>query len=140
MNTPRHILFVDDNPGDRDLAREAMEENGSLQFHTANDGEEAMKFLRQSGAFENTPRPHLIILDLNMPRKGGLEALNEIKTNEALSTIPVVIFSSSTAAEDLNQAYQANANAYVVKPSNLDGFLSVMREIKHFWQKVAAVI
>jgi len=140
MNPLMRMLFVDDNPGDRDLAREALEQSGGVQFYTACDGEEAMAFLRRCGAFENAPSPHVIMLDLNMPRKGGLDVLREIKADDVLRIIPVIIFSSSTAAGDLHQAYHASANAYVVKPSTLDGFMSAMQQIEHFWQKVATVI
>jgi CheY-like chemotaxis protein len=136
MNPVMHMLFVDDNPGDRDLAREALEESGKVQFYTANDGVEAMEFLHLA----NMPRPDVILLDLNMPRKGGLETLREVKADDALKTIPVIIFSSSTAAADLRQAYQANANAYIVKPSLLDEYLNVMQHIEYFWQKVAIVV
>ncbi len=133
-----HILFVDDNPGDRDLAQEAFGETGlNVLLHTVCDGDEALAFLRREGQFKDAPRPVVVLLDLNMPKKDGLMTLKEIKADNDLRSIPVVIFSSSTAPNDLYMAYQQHANAYVIKPLELDGFLRVIQQVKMFWCTVA---
>lgn len=141
MQGELHILFVDDNPGDRALARETIEEScPTTQMHTACDGEAALSFLRREGVHSNAPRPHLIILDFNMPRMDGIETLRVIKADHDLKAIPVIIFSSSTAPTDLYLAYGLQANAYVIKPSELEDFMRVIRQIELFWSKVATVM
>lgn len=135
-----HLLFVDDNPGDRELAREALGKGGTnIVLHTACDGLEALDFLRRKGNFKDAPRPHLVMLDINMPIRTGLETLKEIKEDTELKSIPVVVFSSSTAPIDLHLAYAYRANAYIVKPAELDDFLRTVRRIVAFWHTTAVV-
>jgi CheY-like chemotaxis protein len=134
MSEVQHILFVDDNPGDRDLAREILEINApDIALHTANDGEEAMDFLQRRKVHAAAPRPSVVLLDLNMPRKDGLETLKEIKADMQLRSIPVVIFSSSSARSDLQLTYQSHANAYVIKPPSLEDYTRVIQEIGTYW-------
>ena len=132
--TPIEILLVEDNPGDVDLAREALE-NGKLYntLHVVNDGEAAMAFLRHEGKYTDVPRPDLILLDLNLPRKNGQEVLAEIKSDEELKCIPVVILTSSKAEQDILSTYNLHANCYISKPIDLDQFLKVVQAIKTFW-------
>jgi len=132
--TPIEILLVEDNPGDVDLAREALE-NGKLYntLHVVNDGEAAMAFLRHEGKYTDAPRPDLILLDLNLPRKNGQEVLAEIKSDEELKCIPVVILTSSKAEQDILNTYNLHANCYISKPIDLDQFLKVVQAIKTFW-------
>ncbi|MCX6917312.1 MAG: response regulator [Verrucomicrobia bacterium] len=132
--TPIEILLVEDNPGDVDLAREALE-NGKLYntLHVVNDGEAAMAFLRHEGKYTDAPRPDLILLDLNLPRKNGQEVLAEIKSDEELKCIPVVILTSSKAEQDILSTYNLHANCYISKPIDLDQFLKVVQAIKTFW-------
>lgn len=137
---PLHLLYVDDNPGDLDLAREALDESGLRTcFYAATDGEDALDFLHGRGRHPGTPRPHVIMLDLNMPRKNGIDTLREIKADAKFQSIPVVIFTSSTAPSDLHQAYGSYANAYVPKPSGLEDFLWVVQQIELFWSRVARI-
>jgi len=132
--TPIEILLVEDNPGDVDLSREALE-NGKLYntLHVVNDGEAAMAFLRHEGKYTDAPRPDLILLDLNLPRKNGQEVLAEIKSDEELKCIPVVILTSSKAEQDILSTYNLHANCYISKPIDLDQFLKVVQAIKTFW-------
>jgi CheY-like chemotaxis protein len=137
----KHILFVDDNPGDRGLAREAIEKNGmNIELHTVCDGEEALEFLRREDRYANAPRPRVIVLDLNMPRMDGIATLKAIKTDHELMTIPVIIFSSSSAPSDLQLAYGLHANAYVIRPMEFEEFTAFIRQIETFWCNVATVI
>ena len=125
---PFRILLVEDNPGDADLIREAMaesEENNEITV--AVDGLEAMRCLREG------PRPDLILLDLNLPKKSGREVLAEIKNSEAFQRIPVVVMTSSEAESDLADAYRLHANCYVTKPVDLEEFMMVVRAIERFW-------
>jgi len=128
------ILLVEDNPGDADLAREALE-NGKLcnSLHVVGDGEAAMAFLRREGKYASAPQPDLILLDLNLPRKSGREVLAEIKNDEDLKRIPVVILTSSKAEQDILNTYNLHANCYISKPIDLDQFLKVVQAIKEFW-------
>jgi CheY-like chemotaxis protein len=128
------ILLVEDHPGDVRLAVEALRDaKVRNRLHVVEDGVEAMSFLRQQGKYLGIPRPDLILLDLNLPRKDGREVLAEIKQDAHLKRIPVVILTSSAAEQDVLQAYNLHANCYITKPVDLDQFLSVVRSIEDFW-------
>ena len=131
---PLRVLLVEDNAGDVRLTREAFREAGvSLELHVAQDGVEAMEFLRVQGRFAGSPRPDLILLDLNMPRMDGRAVLDELKRDPVLKSIPVIILSTSLSAEDMEHSYEHHANCYVAKPVELEGFLSVVRGVDEFW-------
>jgi CheY-like chemotaxis protein len=128
------ILLVEDNAGDARLALEALREakvHNHLSWVT--DGVEALAFLRREDPYAQSPRPDLILLDLNLPRKDGREVLAEIKADEKLRRIPVVILTTSQAEEDILKAYHLNANCYISKPVDLDQFMKVIKTIKEFW-------
>lgn len=128
------ILMVDDSKGDVDLIREAFEEaRVRNRITAANDGEIALKMLRQEPPFAGVPRPDLILLDLNMPRMSGLELLQIVKADESLKMIPVVVLSSSQAECDIARSYELHANAYMVKPAGFEEFLQAIRSIEGFW-------
>jgi two-component system, chemotaxis family, response regulator Rcp1 len=131
------ILLVEDNPGDVRLTIEALRE-AKVHNHlsVAHDGLEAMAFLHRQGAFANAPRPDLILLDLNLPRKDGREVLTEIKTDLMFRRIPVVILTTSQAEEDIIKAYNLNANCYISKPVDLDQFVKVVKSIEDFWLEI----
>ncbi|HUT32973.1 MAG TPA: response regulator [Planctomycetota bacterium] len=134
---PVEILLVEDNPGDVRLTREAFRTaKVSNRLHVASDGEEAMAFLRRQGRFAAAPRPDLILLDLNLPRKDGKEVLAEIKADPALRSIPVVVLTVSAEEEDVLRAYHLNANCYIAKPVEFAQFLRVVRSIESFWLTV----
>ena len=128
------ILLVEDNPGDARLTIEALKEAKvrNKLIHLL-DGVEALSFLRRQGKYARVQRPDLILLDLNLPRKDGREVLAEIKSDEQLKRIPVVILTTSQAEEDILRAYNLNANCYVSKPVDLDQFIKVVRTIEDFW-------
>ncbi|HMF31822.1 MAG TPA: response regulator [Candidatus Lokiarchaeia archaeon] len=131
---PAELLLVEDNPGDIRLTKEALKESKMvLNLNVAKDGVEAMAFLRQEGKYQDKPRPDLILLDLNLPKKDGREVLAEIKADEALKSIPVVILTTSRNEEDLLNAYDLHANAYVTKPLDLEQFLHIVNKIEEFW-------
>jgi len=128
------ILLVEDNPGDVRLTREAMKEAKiHNQLHVVSDGVEALAFLRRQGAFANAVRPHLILLDLNLPRKDGREVLAEVKEDPDLRRIPVVILTTSEAETDILKAYDLHANCYIAKPVDIEQFLRVVKSIEDFW-------
>jgi chemotaxis family two-component system response regulator Rcp1 len=131
---PIEILLVEDNPGDVDLTREALE-SGKIKnmLHVAVNGEEAMAFLRHKGKHTDAPRPDLVLLDLNLPRMDGREVLNEIKSDDDLKRIPVVVLTSSKAEEDILKVYNLHANCYITKPIDLLQFLKVVHVIEDFW-------
>lgn len=131
---PIEILLVEDNPGDAELAKEALL-TGKIKnnLHIVSDGEKAMDFLMKKGEYSESPRPDLIILDLNLPRKDGREVLEEIKANNKLKTIPVVILTSSKAEEDILKTYELHANCYIKKPLNFNQFVKVVESIETFW-------
>ena len=131
---PIEILLVEDNPGDARLTREALRD-GTVQnnLSVVDDGVEALAFLRREGAYQESPRPDLILLDLNLPRKDGRQVLAEIKADPDLKMIPVVILTTSTAEEDVLNSYGLHANAYVKKPVDLSQFLRVVEAIEEFW-------
>jgi len=128
------ILIVEDSPSDVFLAQEALKQtNQDCHVHVVSDGVEAMEFLRRHGPHANAPRPDLILLDLNMPRKDGREVLMEIKTDENLKSIPVLVLTSSSAEQDINKAYSLHANCYITKPADFARFKAVIRSIQAFW-------
>ncbi|MEW6530464.1 MAG: response regulator [Thermodesulfobacteriota bacterium] len=134
------ILLVEDNPGDADLAREALGSNKMCnELHVVSDGEAAMAFLRREGKFSNAPRPDLILLDLNLPKKDGREVLAEIKTDEDLKRIPVVILTMSQNEEDMLKTYNLHANCYITKPIDLSQFFKVIKTIEDFWLGIVAL-
>lgn len=131
------ILLIEDNPGDIRLVKEVFKDaklNNNLQV--ALDGEEAIKMLRQEGEYFKTPRPDLILLDLNLPKKNGREVLREIKEDDELKCIPVVILTTSNAEEDLIETYKRDANCYITKPVDLDEFIKVVKSIQNFWLEI----
>ena len=131
---PMQILLVEDNPGDVRLAVEALRGmKVRNQLHVVRDGAEAMSLLRRQGRYVGAPRPDLVLLDLNLPRKDGHEVLAEIKQDADLRRIPVVILTSSAAEQDILHAYNLYANCYITKPLDLEQFLSVIRSIEDFW-------
>lgn len=131
------ILLVEDNPGDADLAREALQGSKmNNDLHVVDDGEKAMAFLRREGGYSSAPRPDLILLDLNLPRKDGREVLAEIKEDESLKRIPVVILTTSRAEEDVLKTYNLHANCYITKPIDLHQFLHVVQSIEDFWLSI----
>ena len=128
------ILLVEDNPGDVELTREALDETKlRTNLSVVHDGVEALAFLRREGAHADAPRPDLILLDLNLPRKDGRGVLAEIKQDPALTTIPVVVLTSSEAEQDIARAYELHANCYVTKPVDLDQFVKIVQSIEQFW-------
>ena len=128
------ILLVEDNPGDVRLTREALSEaRVANRVTVARDGEEAMALLRREPPHEDAPRPDLIMLDLNLPRKDGREVLAEVKQDPRLRTIPVVILTTSKYEEDVLRSYKLLANCYVTKPVDLERFLAVIRAVEQFW-------
>jgi len=131
---PIDILLVEDNIGDARLAKEALKESKlKNELHIVGDGMDAMDFMYQRGKFKNAPRPDLILLDLNLPKKDGREILAEIKTDENLKRIPVVILTISKAEEDILKTYNLHANCYITKPLDLDQFMKVVKSIEDFW-------
>ena len=135
--TAIEILLVEDNPGDVRLTQEALRDaKVRNHLHVVSDGVEAMAFLRRQGAHTGAPRPDLILLDLNLPKKSGREVLEEIKQDDALRHIPVVILTTSQAEQDVLASYRLRANAYVTKPVDLDQFLKVVRVIERFWLEI----
>jgi CheY-like chemotaxis protein len=134
---PVEILLVEDNPGDVRLAVEALKEGKvHVNMSVAEDGVEAMDFLRRQGKYRDAPRPDLILLDLNMPRKDGRAVLAELKADEELKRIPVVVLTTSKAEEDIVKTYNLNANCYITKPVDLDQFIHVVKSIHDFWLTV----
>lgn len=137
---PAEILLVEDNATDVLLTREALAEAKVLtQLHVVDDGEKALRFLRREDEYSNAPRPDLILLDLNLPRRHGREVLQEIKGDPALKTIPVVVLTVSGHDEDIERAYGLHANCYVRKPVRFEEFTRVIRSIEHFWFAVVTL-
>ena len=134
---PIEILLVEDNPADVRLTIEALKE-GKVRnkLAVANDGVEALQFLRREGDKKDAPRPDLILLDLNIPKKDGRQVLAEIKKDESLRRIPVVVLTTSKAEEDIIRTYDLHANCYISKPVDLDQFIRVVRSIDDFWLSV----
>ena len=131
---PVEILLVEDNPSDVLVTRETLKDSKLLShISVVKDGEEAMAFLLREGKYVNATRPDLILLDLNMPKKNGLEVLAEIKIDERLRRIPVVVLTTSSAEKDILKTYDLHANCYITKPVNLDQFSAVVKAIEEFW-------
>ena len=134
------ILLVEDSPSDVLIAREALTEAKLINtIHVAEDGVEALQFLRKEGKFAAAPRPDLILLDLNLPRKNGREVLAEIKADADLKTIPVVVLTTSSAEEDILKSYNLHANCYVVKPVEFHSFVKAVQSIREFWFSVVTL-
>jgi two-component system, chemotaxis family, response regulator Rcp1 len=131
---PIEILLVEDSPSDTDLTLEALKDF-KVRNHVSvvEDGVQALQFLRRQEPFAQAPRPDMIMLDLNLPRKDGREVLAEIKADESLKTIPIVVLTTSRAEQDILRAYQLNANCYITKPVDFNQFLDVVRSIESFW-------
>jgi two-component system, chemotaxis family, response regulator Rcp1 len=141
-NSPKHIeiLLVEDSPTDVLIAREALTEAKLINsIHVADDGVEAMDFLYKRGKFASAPRPDLILLDLNLPRKNGREVLAEIKADQDLKNIPVVVLTTSMAEEDILRSYNLHANCYVVKPVEFSNFVKAVQSIQQFWFSVVTL-
>ena len=131
------VLLVEDSPGDVRLTREAFKDaKVHINLHVASDGAKAMAFLKREGEYATAPRPDLILLDLNLPKKDGREVLAEIKEDPTLKTIPVVVLTTSSSDADIQRSYQLHANCYITKPVGLEGFLTVVRSIDNFWLSV----
>jgi len=132
--TPLEILLIEDDPGDVELTKEAMEDSKLFtHLHVVEDGEEAMAFLKREGQYADAPKPDLILLDLNLPRKDGRQVLKEVKEDSDLKVIPVVILTTSSAEEDILRSYRLGANCYVTKPVGLEQFIKVVEAIDNFW-------
>ena len=139
MNTgksfePIEILLVEDNPGDIRLIEEVLKEGKMrINMYVARDGVEAMASLRKKEKYADLPRPDLILLDLNLPKKDGREVLEEIKMDQKLKLIPVVVLTTSKAEQDVLKSYDLHANCYITKPVDLDQFINVIKSIEDFW-------
>ena len=137
IGRPVEILLVEDNPGDVRLTQEALKESKvTNNLSVAEDGVEALAFLKREGKYADVPRPDLLLLDLNLPKKDGREVLAEIKTDKDLKRIPVVILTTSAAEEDIMRAYEFSANCYITKPVDLEQFIKVVKAIEEFWLTV----
>ncbi len=137
---PIDLLLVEDNPGDVRLTREALKEaKVRNSLYVVGDGVEATAFLHKEGKYADAPRPDLILLDLNLPKKNGRELLAEIKQDPDLKCIPVVILTSSSSEEDIIRSYNLHANCYITKPVNLERFLDVVKSIDNFWLSVVTL-
>jgi CheY-like chemotaxis protein len=140
MARPVEILLVEDNPGDVRLTQEALKEGKVYNnLHWAKDGVEALSFLMREGEHANAPRPDIILLDLNLPKKDGREVLEVIKRHDRLKHIPVVVLTTSKAEEDVLRSYELHANCYVTKPVDLDKFIVVVQSIDRFWLTVVTL-
>jgi CheY-like chemotaxis protein len=131
------ILLVEDDRGDELITREAFERNNiSYTLHVARDGEQGLDFLYRRGAYENAPRPDLVLLDLNLPKYDGRQLLEKVKSDAQLCHIPVVVLTTSAAEEDILHSYKLHANAYVTKPVDVDEFMTAVRQIDEFFVQV----
>jgi CheY-like chemotaxis protein len=137
---PVEILLVEDNPADVRLTQEALKEGKVYNnLHWAKDGVEALEFLHRKGKYAGSPRPDIILLDLNLPKKDGREVLQDIKNDDKLKRIPVVILTTSKAEEDVLKSYNLHANCYVTKPVDLEQFIVVVKSIDMFWLTVVTL-
>lgn len=128
------LLLVEDNPGDQKLVSLALRANPRVRhLHIVDDGDKAMSFLKRAGTYGEAPRPDLILLDLNIPRRDGCQVLREIRADESLSEIPVVVMTSSYSPQDVMRCYRSGANAFVTKPIELDEFFDMVNGIDQFW-------
>lgn len=131
---PLDILLVEDNDGDVRLIQECVaKSHAPVSLHVVGNGEDAMRFLRREDNYADAPRPDLIVLDLNLPRKSGREVLAEVKADPALESIPITVFTSSEAKDDIRHAYARHVNAYIHKPVNYEEFARVVRSMVDFW-------
>jgi len=137
---PIEILLVEDSPSDAQLAVEALEA-GKIANNLSRvvDGVEAMEFLRQKGKFAKSPRPDLIMLDLNLPRKDGRDVLRELKNEPSLKTIPIIVLTTSRSDKDVLQSYELNANCYITKPVDFEHFIEVVKTIEKFWLTIVTL-
>ncbi len=134
------VLLVEDDPGDVLMTQEAFEHHKLVnRLHVVDDGVKAVEFLRRQGSFADAPRPDLILLDLNLPRKDGREVLADIKSDPDLCDIPVVVLTTSAAEQDVLRSYKLHANAYVTKPVNFTRFVEVIRQIDHFFVTIVTL-
>lgn len=134
---PIQILLVEDSPGDVALTTEALRDARiANDLHVVTDGEAAMAFLRREGEYADVPRPDLVLLDLNLPRKDGREVLSEVKWDHELRRIPIVVLTTSTAEVDILESYDLHANCYISKPVDFGNFLDVVRSIEGFWLSI----
>jgi CheY-like chemotaxis protein len=132
------VLLVEDSAAEARLAVEALQEaRFPVRLHIASDGVQAMEFLRRQGPFHDAPRPDLVLLDLNLPRKDGREVLRDIKEDDTLRRIPVVVLTTSQAQSDITRAYELYANCYIQKPLELDGFIEIVKSIQRYWLQMA---
>jgi CheY-like chemotaxis protein len=137
---PIEILLVEDNPGDVRLTKEAMRESTiPNRLNVVEDGVQAMEFLRREGKYKDSPRPDIILLDLNLPRKDGREVLNEIKSDANLKRIPVIVFTTSSDERDILNSYNLYANCFISKPIDMGNFMAMARKIEHFWFSIATL-
>ncbi|MDY6932300.1 MAG: response regulator [Halobacteriota archaeon] len=137
IRRPIDVLLVEDNPGDIRLTEEAFKEGMMhINLHVVTDGIEATKFLKKEGEYADAPSPDLVLLDLNMPRKNGCEVLEDIKADEDLRRIPIVILTTSRAEEDIIKSYNLHANCFITKPVDMDQFVEVIKFIEGFWFSV----
>jgi CheY-like chemotaxis protein len=131
-----NVLLVEDDPGDVLMTREAFDEYLHNRLDVVTDGAEALSYLRQEGAYTDAPRPDLVLLDLNLPKRDGREVLQEVKADQDLRHIPVIVLTTSQADEDVLRSYQLHANAYVTKPVDFEGFIEAIKQIDHFFVSV----
>jgi CheY-like chemotaxis protein len=138
--TPIEILLIEDNPGDVRLTQEVLRD-GKVRntLRVAGDGVQALAMLRREGSYSDAPRPDVILLDLNLPKKDGRSVLAEIKADPQLHRIPVVVLTTSKAEEDVLKSYELNANCYITKPVDLDQFINVVRMIENFWLTIVVL-
>lgn len=135
-----HILLVEDNEGDIFLIREALHEGGIInEVSVVRDGKEALDFLEQRGKYEKALRPGLVLLDINLPKKNGHEVLRNIKMNEVLKTIPVIMLTTSSSQQDIIESYKQHANCFITKPVNAEDFLQVVSGIENFWISIVTL-
>jgi len=134
---PIEILLIEDNPGDVLLTQTAFKDGRVMnRLNIVRDGEEALHYLKHQGKYVDSPEPGIILLDLNLPKKDGRQVLKEIKEDERLKKIPVIILTTSESEEDVLQAYENHANCYIRKPVDLDRFMEIVRKIEDFWLSV----
>jgi chemotaxis family two-component system response regulator Rcp1 len=137
---PIEILLVEDNPGDVRLTREALKDaKVANTLHVVEDGVAALDFLRRRGQYAGAPRPHLVLLDLNLPKKNGREVLAEVKSDDELKAIPIVILTTSQAEEDVLRAYHLHANCYITKPVDFLQFTNIVKTIEDFWLTIVTL-
>lgn len=138
MDSIVEILLVEDNPADVRLTMEAFKDSKILNnLNVVNDGVEAIQYLKKEGSYTNSTRPDMVLLDLNLPKKNGREVLAEVKSDDTLKTIPIVVLTTSQSEEDISSAYKLHANCYVTKPVDFDNFMRIIGSIEDFWLTVA---